>query len=188
MVSDRPKDYFSEFLYTQSNLQCERHFLATGGQNLPISNKVITRSWHFTYRNNVPWGIWLWHLFLSNDKFWTVLGHPRGQWGTKGQKLFIPLKVTPRTWKFEQRYKLWSQIFYCHSFTTNHNFWTFLGYPSGQKGSKIAHFFKSNSPEAANFHRENISHQRFDTVTHLGQMKSFDPFWGHPRHQIKLSI
>ena len=32
MVFDRPKIYFSELLYTQSNFPCERHFLAPEGQ------------------------------------------------------------------------------------------------------------------------------------------------------------
>ena len=29
---DRPKDYFSELLYTQINFPCERHFLAPGSE------------------------------------------------------------------------------------------------------------------------------------------------------------
>ena len=29
---DRPKNYFSELLYIQSNFPCERHFLARGSQ------------------------------------------------------------------------------------------------------------------------------------------------------------
>ena len=57
---------------------------------------------------------------------------------------------------------------------------------SGQKRSQIAHFSKSNPPEVANFHREIIFYQRFDTIAHLGQIKNFDSFWGHPEHQMGL--
>ena len=32
-------------------------------------------------------------------------------------------------------------------------------------------------PEVANLHREVLSHQRFDTVTSLGQITIFRPSW-----------
>ena len=43
--------------------------------------------------------------------------------------------------------------------------------------SKIAHFSNSVLPEAVNFHREIISHHRFDTVTHIRQITNFDTLW-----------
>ena len=67
----------------------------------------------------------------------------------------------------------------------NHKFLAFLGYfrghPRDQKGSTFPISLKvAPHPEAAYLHREMISQQRFDTVTHLGQIKNFDQFWGHP--------
>ena len=99
----------------------------------------------------------------------------------KCQKLPIPLKMTLRSWKFAQRYNFWSQILYYYSFKTNHKFWPFWENRRGQKGSKIAHFFKSNPSEAAYLHREIISHQIFDLIL---QIKNLEPFWGHPGRQM----
>ena len=119
----------------------------------------------------------MWHLFLSSHIFRHVLGHPRDQWEQKGQKFPDLLRMTPRSWKLAQRCNFWLQILYCHSFRTNHKFWPFLEHLRGQNGSKIAYFSKNNPPETANLHRELISHQRFDTVTHFGQIKTFNSFW-----------
>ena len=60
------------------------------------------------------------------------------------------------------------------------SFDSFLGHPEGLKGSKAADVSKNNSTEAENLHKEVISHERFDTVTHLGQTTNFDPFWDTP--------
>ena len=50
-----------------------------------------------------------------------------------------------------------------------------MGYPRGQKVSKITQFSKSDPPEAGNLHRGIVSYQIFDNVTHLGQITNFDP-------------
>ena len=63
-------------------------------------------------------------------------------------KITHPLKMTPRNWKFAERYNFWTLILYCYLFRTNHKFWPFLGQPRGQKGSKIVHFSKSKSPRS----------------------------------------
>ena len=50
-----------------------------------------------------------------------------------------------------------------------------------KKGSKFAHISKNHPKDAASLHGGIISQQRFDTVTHLGQTKTFYPFgppWG----------
>ena len=60
-----------------------------------------------------------------------------------------------------------------------------MGHLRGQKGSQIAHFSKSDPSKAANLHREIISHNIFGTVTYLGQVENFDPFWGHPGRQME---
>ena len=44
-------------------------------------------------------------------------------------------------------------------------------------GSKLPISLKVAPPEVANLHREVLSHQRFDTVTSLGQITIFHPFW-----------
>ena len=59
-----------------------------------------------------------------------------------------------------------------------------MGKLRGQKRSQIAHFSNSNAPEIANLHRKIIFYQRFDTITHLGQIKHFESFWGRPEHQM----
>ena len=48
----------------------------------------------------------------------------------------------------------------------------------GQKGSKIANLSKIH-PEAANLHREIISHEKFDTVTSYDKLQSLT-FSGAP--------
>ena len=92
--------------------------------------------------------------------------------------------MAPRTWKFAQRYNIWWQILYYRLFRINRKSWPFLGHPRAQKRSKIAHFSKSNPPEVTNLHRQINSYQIFDTITHLGQIKNSDLFWGHPEHQM----
>ena len=115
-------------------------------------------------------------FFPCERHFSSLLGSKGGQ--KRGSKFAISNKIIPKSWIFAERYNFWSQILYCHSFSRYHSFWPFLEHPRGQKRSKIVHFSKSNTPEAANLHREVISHQRFDTVTHLGQITNFDSFWG----------
>ena len=110
------------------------------------------------------------------DLFWGPLGVNDEQ---KVQKFPIPLQMTPRTWKFAQWYNFWSQFLYCCSFRTNHKFWLFLGHPRSLKGSKIVHFFKSNSPEAVNLYREIRYSHKSVTVTHLGQIRNSYLFGGH---------
>ena len=44
-------------------------------------------------------------------------------------------------------------------------------------GSKLPISLKVVPPEVANLHKEVLSHQRFDTVTSLGQITIFRPFW-----------
>ena len=130
----------------------------------------------YIYIHNFAWGIWLWHLYLSNHIFWPILDHPRrqsaGGGGGKRSKIVYPSKNEPKSWKCAQRHNFWSQILYCYSFRTNHKFWPFWGHPRGEKGSKIDHFFKSNPylPEAADLHKETISLQRFDNITDLGKI------------------
>ena len=159
VVFKKAEEYFSELLYTQSDFPYERHFLAPRGQEggnrmgeeskFPISNKMIPRNSNCLKIQNFARGIWFWNLFLSSDIFWLVLGHPRGQGGggrgQKGQKLSIPLKMIPRSWRFIQRYNFSSQILYFHSFRANCKFLLFLWHPRGQKGSKIVHFSESNA-------------------------------------------
>ena len=60
-----------------------------------------------------------------------------------------------------------------HLFLSNHIFSSGLGHPRGQwwaKRSKIAHPSKNDT--------QKLEIHRFYTVTHLGQVISFDPFWG----------
>ena len=90
-----------------------------------------------------------------------------------------PLGVIPRTWKFAQWYNFWSQFLYCCSFRINHKFWLFLGHPRSLKGSKIVHFFKSNSPEAVNLYREIRYSHKSVTATHLGQIRNVYLLGGH---------
>ena len=127
------------------------------------------------------------------DSFWGTLGVSGvgGRGMQKCQKLPIPLKMTPRSWKFAQRYNFWSQILYYYSFKTNHKFWSFWGNPRGQKGSKIAHFFQSNPSEAAYLHREIISHQIFDLILQIKNLSLFGGIlgvkWGSKRVKNCLS-
>ena len=137
-----------------------------------ISNKVITGSWYSTYIHNIAWGIWLWHLFLSNHILWLVLGPS------------IPLKMTTRSWKFAQIHNFWSQILYCYSFKTNHKFWPFLRHPSDQKWSKIAYFSKINQAESKFLQRKYFSTEIW--YCHLFRKNhKFWSFLGHPGRQME---
>ena len=126
---------------------------------------------------NFAWKFWLCHFFCQItyfDLFWGTLG-VSGK--LKDKKLHIPLKMTPRSWKFAQRYNFWSQI--CPSFRTNHNFWLFLGHSRGQKASKIAHFSKGNPPWGCKFAQTNdVSSEIWYFHSFRGQITNFDPFWG----------
>ena len=128
------------------------------GSKFVTSNKMIPRSWNFTQIHNFAWGIWLSNLFLSNHIFWPILGHPKGQyWGQKGQKLSIPLNMIPGSWNLQR------DIIHNHRFyTATHlgqiiSFVPFLAHPSGQKGSKIVHFSKSNPRSSKYAQRNNFS-------------------------------
>ena len=116
VVFDRPKDYFSELLYTKSHFPCQRHFLASRGQNWPFPSKILLI--YITLNEEFDCDISFW----QTTYFEPFSGTLRVSEGQKGQKLSIPLKMTPRSWKFAQMYNFWSQISYYHSFRTNYKF------------------------------------------------------------------
>ena len=131
------------------------HFLFFGGallrlnggkkeQKLPIPLNMTPRSYKFGQRYNVSSQIWYRDSFRTNFNFWLFFGNPAGYMVKKGQKMRIPLKLTPRSCKFVQRDNFWREIWYWHSFRTNENFWLVLGDPGlgVQKVSKIAHLSK----------------------------------------------
>ena len=116
------------------------------------------------------------HFFYT---FWGTLGVSRG---LTPQKLSTPLKLSPRSWKFAR------DIIFDHRFyTVTHlgqiiSFDPLWGTLGVKKGQKLFISLKVSPPPpppgAENLCREVISHQRFGTVTHLGQITIFDPFWG----------
>lgn len=54
-------------------------------------------------------------------------------------------------------------------------FWGTLGIKWGQQVTTV-HLSKNTTEEAANMNRVIISHEKIDTVTHLGKITNFDPF------------
>ena len=94
--------------------------------------------------------------------------------------------MTLRSCRFAQRYNLSLQTWCRHLFKTNYKFWPFFG---GHLEGHISYFSKSNPSNAANLYRQVIFRQRFDTVTHLGQMTQFFNllhFLGHPGDQTGI--
>ena len=56
-----------------------------------------------------------------------------------------------------------------------------MRHPRGQVGVKKSQLliFLKVHPEKVNLRREIISHEKFDTVPHLGQTTNFEPFQGN---------
>ena len=117
------------------------HSWVKRGSKLAISRKMTTRSWilhrYITLHQKFDCGI-----YFCQATFFVFWGGAllRLNGGKKGQKLPIPLNMTPRSCKFGQRYNASSQIWYRDSIRTNCNFLLFFGHPAGymvKKGQKM---------------------------------------------------
>ena len=90
------------------------------------------------------------------------------------------------------RYIILNQKFDCGIYFCQTTFFgTFFGHWKGQvlvkKDQKLPISLKI-PPGAANLHRGIISHETFDTITHLGQITTFDYLWGILRLKMGWKI
>ena len=151
------------------------------GRKLPIPQKMRIRSWKIAQRYH----FWPQTLYChSFNPFKGTLGVKMCSLGVKWRSKWQNLLI--------QKNNLSPEIWYCHSFSINHKFWSLLGHTGHQmgvrKGQKlsIALIITHKSckfTRVDGFSWETWCYHIFNRI-----LPFFEPFLGHSRDQEGLKI